>query len=233
MKKWLAILMVLLMSLSLCACSANVSDLLPNAEPDDVLTPETLEGDWVMKMDLSALLQSGELGDLSELTEGIDFSELDIDVALGVTFQDGKMTMNADDMVSLYQNVVDATLDWIVEGDNLYEMMAASDGSMTVEECKEYMEQLGMTKEVMLETIKAAMPDSDTLLEEIREDGSTEMGYELVDNKLYTWEWKDGAKSEDEYMLLSYADDVITVIKAVEDDIILEPKAGEVVFVRK
>lgn len=234
MKKWLALLTATMMVLTLCACGP-VSDFINNTlnKPDDVLTPETLEGKWVMKMDLASLLETGALGDISELTEGVDFSEMDIQAEMGVTFQDGKLSLNSDDMARLYQDVVDSTLAWLIDGDNLLEMLSASDGGMAVEAFKEYLEQSGTTKEAIIELIKSTLPDSDTIIAEMREDGALETHYELVEDKLYTWETDGDVKDEDTYMLLSYSDGIISIVETVANGVVIRYDADTLVLVRE
>ena len=230
MKKCFTFLLAMLMTLSLCSCCVPLNAVLN--KPADTLTPETLEGEWVMKMDVTSLLKNGGLGSMSELAEGINFSDLNIQSEMGVTFRDGKIALDLTDFANLYQDTVDAILDWLMEGDNLFEMFAANNGGMSAEAFKEYMELSGTTKEAMIELIKSALPDSDALIAELQEDGELEMCYELVDDKLYTWKAED-LKDEDNYMLLSYSKGVITVIETVDGDDVIRYADGTLTLVRK
>lgn len=237
MKKLLALLLATLMLLTLCACGDKQEgkDVPSNVTPQeekDVLTPETLQGEWTLKLDLAALMQNDMLDDLTEGVSGFDFSELDVTAELDTTFKDGKMTVDPDDVTNLYKDVVESIIDWIAEGDNLFEMLAASEG-VSAEEYKKALEAEGYTKDLLLPIIMDELPDTDELVSDIDSEIS-EMCYELDGDKLYTWDAEDGEKKDNEnYMVFTYADNTITVIKGIDGDDVIEFDEGDFVLVRK
>ena len=228
-KKLLALLMALVMLFAFCACD-NGKDDDKKESKGEKLTAEELEGDWEMTLDLGAMINSGVMGEVPEIFEIMDPDDLDLTLALDVTFEDGMMEADPESVTECFENMLDSMVDWLAKGDNIYEIMAASSDDMTAAECKEYFEENGYSKNDLIDEIQSNIPDADVLFG----SAATEFCYcyELDGNKLYTWE-EDDEKDDENYFQFTYADEVITVTKVVDDgestklddgDFILEKK---------
>lgn len=183
-------------------------------DKSEKLTESKLEGDWTMCLDYTALIESGMLGDdTPEIFDMIDLSKRDLSVELDVSFEEGEMEIAPDGMVDFMEEYLDAIMEWMAEDDNIYELIAVSSGEYTAEEYKSLCDQQGVSKSQLISMMEDELPDA----EDIVGDMDTKiLCYELDGNKLYTWDEED-EKDEESYYQFTYADDVITVTKVVED----------------
>ena len=233
-KKLLALLLAMAMLFALCACGDDKADKKDDSgkkDKEDVLTADTIVGDWKMTMDISSLLGSGAMGDdMPEMFELMDPSELDLKMIATVTFtEDGEMKMDPDDVQDFYTGMIDSILDWLKEGDNIYEMMAASsDGELTADEFKSYCDAQGLSKETLIAMVEEEIPTDNTLADEM-----DTIYYELDGNTLYSWSEDDEGEKEDEYMEFTYEDGVITITKVISEDETFKPEAGTFTFKKK
>lgn len=183
----------------------------PTSKPvvkDDELTDAVLEGDWDVTMDIGALMVTGMMGDMSEITGIIDPEELDVQMELEATFEDGELTLHSMDMPGLYDDMIEAMMDWMAEGDNLYEFLAAVEGSMTAAEYKEYCEENGVSKKMLLAAMEAELPSAeDAGVEDMDE---VFMDYELDGDEIIF----DGG---DTVWVVEYSDDTIYVLEMESD----------------
>lgn len=238
-KKLLALLLALVMLFAVCACDNDkdgdkdekTTASSKKQEKKDKLTDATLQGEWEAVMDMSAIMSGGVMGDMPEIFEMMDLEELNLQSSLNVTFEDGEMTIDADSMVNFYDDMIGGMMTWIRKGDNVYELMAMSSGEeMTAEECKEYFDEQGITKQQLLAAMESEMPSAEEAIGGELADVTN--CYELNGNKLYTW--KEGEeKNEDSYMQLTYEDDVITVTKVVTDGESVRLDDGDFVMEKK
>lgn len=228
MKKWLAVLMAVAMLCVLCACGKQTKEEPETSDP----ATAWLEGTWEMRLDLNALIDSDAMGEMPAVLELIDPAALDLSLTTDATFKNGKLTFDATGMAAFYTRLMDAVLDWLAEGDHIYEIMAL-DSEKTAADFKAALEAQGMSKEDALDAFAGEMPDTDDLAAELIEEMG-DLRYALEDDKLYTWS-ADGEekKSEDSYFQFTYADNTITIVTVADDGEITALDDGEFVFVKK
>lgn len=214
MKKLLALLLALVMLFAFAACSKDKDDK-DDKDKGEELTESKLEGDWTMCLDYNALMESGILGDdVPEIFEMIDLDERDLSVELDVNFDDGEMEIDPAGMADFMEEYLDAVMDWLAEGDNVYELVAmSSDGEFTAEEYKSLCEEEGVSKSQLVEMMEEQMPNAEDITDEM---DAKILCYELDGNKLYTWN-EDDEKDEESYFQFTYADEVITVTKVLDE----------------
>ncbi|MBQ3202516.1 MAG: hypothetical protein IJB36_02605 [Clostridia bacterium] len=211
-KKLLALLMALVMLFAFCACDNDKDDDKKESKGEK-LTAEELEGDWEMQLDYNALFNSGVMGEVPEIFEMIDM-DTDLTVELDVNFDDGEMEIDPAGMADFMENYLEAVMEWMAEGDNVYELIAmSSDGQFTADEYKDACEEEGVSKSQLLNMMEEQMPDAEDIAGEM--DAKIRC-YELDGNKLYTWE-EDDEKDDENYFQFTYSDEVITVTKVVDD----------------
>lgn len=87
-----------------------------------------------------------------------------------------------------------------------------------------------MTKDALIDAIKAQMPDPDSAMGEV--EAMDDVYYELDGDKLYTWDL-DAEKSENEYFQFTYEDETITVQKVVDEGETTNLTDGTFVFKKK
>lgn len=221
MKKLLALLLTVAMLFSLSACGKK----------KNTLSDETLEGTWEMTIDLNALIDSGVMSDMPAVFEMMNVQTLDLKMVTDVTFEDGTMAFVGDGMARFYESLFDALLDWMAEGDNVYEMMAQADSTLSAAEYKAQCEADGLSKDAALAQITAEFSDSDAIAAALVEEMG-DLRYALDGNTLYTWN-ADEEKSEDEYFQIFYKNNTITVHKVVSEGETTELNDGDFVFVKK
>lgn len=251
MKKLLALLMAMAMLLSLlvgCGGDDEKKDddngggtnIGEDAGSDDRdLTEDDLVGEWDMVVDFNKMLQvasgipgigsvAGESGTditaMLEAFEGIDLG----DMRLGVTFTaDGEMKLDTDDLIDATIGMLDRYIEWLGEGDNLYDFVAKSTG-MSKAEVKAELEGMGMTAEAYISMMQGQF---DTMKESFREavdEIESEMEttyYSLEGNKLCTWSDEE-AKS---YFVIEYDGD-INVTAVINDGETIELDKGTLTF---
>lgn len=228
MKKWLALLMAVAMLCTLCACGKQTKEETPTDDP----AVAWLEGAWEMRLNLNALIESDAMGEMPAVLTLMDPATLNLALTTDATFQDGKLTFDPTGMATFYEGLIDAVLDWLSEGDHIYEMMAL-DSEKTAADFKVALEAQGMSKQDALDAFTSEMPDTDDLAAELLEEMG-DLRYALEGDKLYTWS-ADGeeGKSEDSYFQFTYADDTITVVTVADGGQITSLNDGEFVFVKK
>lgn len=196
-----------------------------SAVVDDELTDDTLQGDWDVTMNIGALMATGLMGDMSEVTDIIDPEALEgVVMEMGATFDDGEATLHSMDMIGLYDDLMDAIMDWLSEGDNIYEFLAAVDGTMTADEYKAELKAQGVSKSMLLATMESELPSAeDAGIEEMDE---IVMSYELDDDTLYF----EGENGEEEIWVFTYEDETIYVVEAEVDGEIVVLDEGDFVM---
>ena len=227
-KRLLALLMALVMLFAFCACDNDKDDDKKESKGEK-LTAEELEGDWEMQLDYNALFNSGVMGEVPEIFEMIDM-DTDLTVELDVNFDDGEMEIDPAGMADFMENYLEAVMEWMAEGDNVYELIAmSSDGQFTADEYKDACEEEGVSKSQLLNMMEEQMPDAEDIAGEM--DAKIRC-YELDGNKLYTWE-EDDEKDDENYFQFTYADEVITVTKVVDDGDSIKIDDGDFIFEKK
>lgn len=227
-KRLLALLMALVMLFAFCACDNDKDDDKKESKGEK-LTAEELEGDWEMQLDYNALFNSGVMGEVPEIFEMIDM-DTDLTVELDVHFDDGEMEIDPAGMADFMENYLEAVMEWMAEGDNVYELIAmSSDGQFTADEYKDACEEEGVSKSQLLNMMEEQMPDAEDIAGEM---DAKILCYELDGNKLYTWE-EDDEKDEEHYFRFTYSDEVITVTKVVDDGESTKLDDGDFTFEKK
>lgn len=225
MRKWLAILMAVVMLCGLCACGKQKEEKVDPAAA-------WLEGTWEMRLDLNALIDSDVMGEMPDILELMDPASLNLSLTTDATFEKGKLNFDPTGMAAFYTRLMDAVVDWLSEGDNIYEMMAQG-SEKTAADFKAALEAQGMTKQDAIDAVKSEIPDTDALAKELL----AEMGdlrYQLDSDKLYTWSADAGEeKSEDSYFRFTRADDTITIVEVADDGELTPLNDGEFVFIKK
>ena len=210
MKKWLALLLAVVLLLTLSACGKkdkNVGDL----------STDELKGTWTMSLNLNALLNSGAMQTMSSLFQMMNVQDLGLKLATDVTFTDNAMEVNPDGLVNFYRDLFNAMENWLTVPEN----------AATFEK---YCQDNGQDANLLKQQIT-----NDALVTELAEELVSEMGemcYALDGDKLYTW---NATSEKDPYGFyqFTYADGVITVTMVAEDGNTIPLSAGDFTFTKK
>lgn len=218
MKKYLAYLLVFVMTISLlCGCSSKESDnSLPNlatSPKDEVLTAEELVGTWTLQMGFDLFSQvfsqlsseNGATYDSTLYTEDMGIENLEFEV----TFQeDGTAIYSGQSLMDAELEMADKMFSWMRKDDNFYIYMESSFG-MSREEVDQQLEKNGKTKEDVIDTLEAGLALGTENRAETPED---EVGYYAYeDGKLFFLEEGQTREDATAYMLICQRGDKLVV----------------------
>ncbi len=208
MKKLLALVLALIMSLSFVACGESKDDSKKGDKKGSSTAKKSAEelivGEWETTFEFAKIMSEDDADET--LLEIIEDEGLSLEVVFEFS-DNGKFELVADDksVEKFKKDFTDVMEEYLVA--TLEAMIGQQGAEMSLDDL---LEAQGVTLDELLEEAMVEI-DFDEMLEDLEQKGK----YEVKDDKLYTYE---DEIDEDEYIVFEISDDELEFTKVVTDE---------------